>query len=148
MHSVTNGRLPLHNRPLAVPENGNCLFNALSMCVAGSLSLSSELRFRVALELIEYDDHYKNEHNRLGLVGVVSCELFEALRQVLVDGEWCSSWALYAAATVIEWKIISVYSPVNGVTDRAYHLLNKTIEPRTFLQLTFDDVAIMWSRCQ
>ena len=55
MRSVTDGRLPLHNRPLAVLENGNCLSKALSMCAAGSLSLASELRFWVALEHVEED---------------------------------------------------------------------------------------------
>ena len=55
---------------------------------------------------------------------------------------------MYAAATVIQRRIKSVFPPINGKTDRVYKLLNTVVEPRSFLHLKYPDVSIMWSRYQ
>jgi H2-forming N5,N10-methylenetetrahydromethanopterin dehydrogenase-like enzyme len=49
---VITGGIP-GRMPAAVPANGNCLFNALSVAIAGNISLATELRVRTCIEMVE-----------------------------------------------------------------------------------------------
>jgi len=62
-------------------------------------------------------------------------------------GEACSTWALQAAATVIQRRIISLYPPVYGAAGIPEKLLNCMFEPASRRRNNmYQSVSVMWTR--
>ena len=87
-----------------MPGDGNCLFHALSVAMAGNLSLSAELRVRVGIEMAINKTSYLKKHRDSGLK-LVSPSYSEAQKDCLRDGSYSSAWTIDAAATVLGTKL-------------------------------------------
>ena len=98
---------------MAVPGDGNCLFHALSVAIAGNLSLSTELRVRVGMEMAAHKNSYLKKHKDSG-IKIVSPEYLEALEDCMKNHCFSSAWTIDAAATVLGAKIVSASQRVDG----------------------------------
>ena len=127
-----------------MPGDGNCLFHALSVAMAGNLSLSAELRVRVGIEMAINKTSYLKKHRDSGLK-LVSPSYSEAQKDCLRDGSYSSAWTIDAAATVLGTKIVSVYPPVNGLMDKAFPILNRTFHPNNVAKTASPSIFIMWT---
>lgn len=133
-----NGRIPA-----AVPADGNCLFNTLSVAHVGNVSLATELRVRTCIEMVANKDEYLKKHKQTR-INLVSPDYTEAMFACAVNGSFSSAWTISAASTVLRTRIVSVYPPVNGLLDKTIPILHTTFVP------TKDDsprarIVIMWS---
>ena len=94
------GRNKDGGHPLFVDGDGNCLFNALSVLLVGSLVLSVALHVRTCLELVTHGPVYKRFDSQDGL-WKVSTKYDEECRNLFVTGHISSTWVLQAASTVV-----------------------------------------------
>ena len=53
--------------PAKVPGDGNCLFHALSIAIAGDTSLTTELRVRTCIEMVTNRNSYVKKHKDSGI---------------------------------------------------------------------------------
>ena len=100
-----------------VPADGNCFFNALSVAIAGNISLATALRVRTCIEMLENRNDYLKKHKQSG-INLVSPDYKEAMYECAVNGKFSSAWTLSAASEMLNIKFVSVYPPVNGLMDR------------------------------
>ena len=135
--------------PLQVSGDGNCLFNALSVCLVGTEILSSEIRVRTCLELIKNRKAYQNLSNAKELF-LVSPNYEDACKAAACKGQFSSAWTMVAAATVIGCPIQSVYPPRNGILDQTVRILNTVFSPlksksNAKFKSKTDPILIMWT---
>ena len=133
-----NGRIPA-----AVPADGNCLFNALSVAHVGNVSLATELRVRTCIEMVANKHEYLKKHKQIR-INLVSPDYSEAMRECAVNGRFSSAWTISAASTVLKTRIVSVYPPVNGLLDKTIPILHSTFAP-TKDESPRARIVIMWS---
>lgn len=133
--------------PISVSADGNCLFNSVSMFLAGNESLSTELRVRTAIELAYNRQLYLRQPNAESFNNTADFD--ESLLDCVKEGGYSSIWTICALSTVIKRKIISVYPDINGNHDIVYTILNVMISPITTLRIdALDSLKIMWTRAQ
>ncbi|XP_069159457.1 vertnin-like [Procambarus clarkii] len=138
------GRQTINSRmPVRVKGDGNCLFNAISLAVCGDETRSGEIRARTTIEIIDQCDWYMSQHDNTDL-NLVSPDFNEVCLYSAIPGKDSSVMTMYAASSVVNREIISVYPSVNGMLDKCIGILNTKIIPRCegYRQ---DPIYIMWS---
>ena len=85
--------------------NRNCLWNSLSTALIGNSSLATELRVRVAIELINYSTDYEYIENLA--TGFFSDSIETTMELCVSDGCFCGPYAIAGAATVLGRTIVS-----------------------------------------
>lgn len=130
--------------PYYVQDNGSCLFNAVSVDLSGTETLSTELRVRTCIEMVTKKDIYTSMPNANKLLWVSPNYITSTFDCAHARG-WSSIWTFYALAEVIGTTIKSVYPPLNGGQDIYYKTLNLEATPRNNMHPN-DMVTILWTR--
>ena len=134
----------LDKRPIYSSRNGNCLFNALSICLCGNEDLSSVLRVACCVELIKNQKRYRWRSSKMFEMTGVTYE--EACVSAAINGSWQSNWATWAAANVLQRRIFSVYPPLPGCHILGvYNNSNQVFVPSSSAVKTKEDIYILWS---
>ena len=134
----------LDKRPIYSSRNGNCLFNALSICLCGNEDLSSALRVACCVELIKNQKRYRWRSSKMFEMTGVTYE--EACVSAAISGSWQSNWATWAAANVLQRRIFSIYPPLPGCHILGvYNNSNQVFVPSSCAVKTEEDIYILWS---
>ena len=158
---------------LKTTGNGNCMFNAASLLLAGNELLSDVIRLLVAGELFFFSEHYiqtfqdtfleiENEtpYSEATVFSTILTEAgakemtnsknrLEAIRAEARDTCLTNNWngmvQLMALSTVLRWPIFSVYPEANPALRPILHW---TIPPRRAEghDNPLEQIQIMWSR--
>lgn len=163
-HRLYPADAPAGLLPLVCKGEGNLLFDAASMLLVGSTSLSLELQVRTVVEMLLWKRYYlcgmidskvmlqaarfslcaEESQDMLNLPIQVLEAIFDAdVKATCFPGSFANMWHVYALASVLKCNIYSVY-PMYNLKIRPY--FNRLIRPRTWLKdaeaLT---LHIMWS---
>ena len=154
--------------PLIASSNGNCLYNSVSLLLVGNESMSSELRVRTSLALLQLKDYFMKsdsqavtdmikeqlllyspyaEHDyRLNNKTVTQNELemvlINEIHNTVTDKKWSGMWQIQALATSIDMAILSVY-PSHNLRIRS--LFHKLVTPLFHAGETIHVLPVMWS---
>ena len=134
----------LNKRPIITTGDGNCLFNAVSLCLTGSEVLSTKLRYFTAVKFGTNHHKYKDECVRREFCWVAE-DFSDACKAATTRGSFSSAWTLMALADVISSNIISVYPKMNGPLDRVARILDVTFYSET--NEKNPPLHIMWTSC-
>lgn len=128
-------------------EDGNCLFNSVSLLIKGTEELSIQLRLFTILELMTYARHYLNIPIFKKSI-IYSDSAFQAAEKfngkekefdkqfVFIQelylmceiGNWCGMPAIYGLSSVLQHKIRSIFPPIKQTL--LISTYDKLIEPR------------------
>ena len=134
----------LDKRPIYSSRNGNCLFNALSICLCGNEDLSSLLKVACCVELIKNQKRYRWRSSKMFEMTGVTYE--EACVSAAISGSWQSNWATWAAANVLQRRIFSKYPPLPGCHILGvYNNSNQVFVPSSCAVKMEEDIYILWS---
>lgn len=155
---------PVGLLPLACKGEGNLLFDAASMLLVGSTSLSLELQVRTVVEMLLWKQYYLSgmidskvmlQAARFSLCAEESQDMLKLPVQVLeaifdadvkascFPNSFANMWHIYALASVLQSNIYSIY-PMYNLKIRPYY--NRLIRPRTWPKQTEHmTLHIMWS---
>lgn len=163
-HTLYPADAPVGLLPVACKGEGNLLFDAASMLLVGSTSLSLELQVRTVVEMLLWKRYYlsgmidskvmlqaarfslcaEESEDMLNLPMAVLEAIFDAdVKASCFPGSFANMWHIYALSSVLQCNIYSVY-PMYNLKIRPY--FNRLIRPRIWLKDT--EVAtlhIMWS---
>ena len=121
---------------------GSCLFDVASVLLAGDERLSSELRIKTCIEMIQNQNLYEN-HPKMNSFMLCSPVYERACLDCASYRGWSSIWTLLALSNVIGKNINSIYPPMNGTADRVHNTLHFVIEPEVHSDYT---LYIMWAK--
>ncbi|KAK3516377.1 hypothetical protein QTP70_010111 [Hemibagrus guttatus] len=163
-HRLYPADAPAGLLPLVCKGEGNLLFDAASMLLVGSTSLSLELQVRTVVEMLLWKQYYlcgmidskvMLQASRFSLCAEESQDMLKLPMQVLeaifdadvkascFPSSFANMWHVYALASVLQCNIYSIY-PMFNLKIRPY--FNRLIRPRTWPKdsepLT---LHIMWS---
>lgn len=163
-HRLYPADAPAGLLPLVCKGEGNLLFDATSMLLVGSTSLSLELQVRTVVEMLLWKQYYlcgmidskvMLQASRFSLCAEESQDMLKLPMQVLeaifdadikascFPNSFANMWHVYALASVLKCNIYSIY-PMYNLKIRPY--FNRLIRPRTWPKdsepLT---LHIMWS---
>ena len=93
---------------VAVSEDGNCLFNALSVVVACDESLSNELWVLTAIKMINFKDLYVTQLTAR-FVHNVSPYYDDSCLDCTRLGNFSSAWTIQVETTVLKREISCSY---------------------------------------
>ncbi|XP_071386359.1 vertnin [Centroberyx affinis] len=150
--------------PLNCKGEGNLLFDAASMLLVGTTSLSLELQVRTVVEMLLWKRYYlcgmidskmmlqavrfslcaEESEDMLNLPITVLEAIFDAdVKASCFPGSYANMWHVYALSSVLQCNIYSIY-PMFNLKIRPY--FNRVIRPRTWPKDS-DPVTlhIMWS---
>ncbi|XP_023997202.1 vertnin-like [Salvelinus sp. IW2-2015] len=150
--------------PLVCKGEGNLLFDAASMLLVGTTSLSLELQVRTVVEMLLWKRYYlggmidskvmlqaarfslraEESQDMLNLPLSVLEAIFDAdVKASCFPGSYANMWHLYALSSVLQYNIYSVY-PMYNLKIRPY--FNRLIRPRYYPK-DMDPITIhiMWS---
>ncbi|KAM9840499.1 vertnin [Aulostomus maculatus] len=150
--------------PLNCKGNGNLLFDAASMLLAGSTGLSLELQVRTVVEMVLWKRYYlsgmidskmmlqavrfslcaEESEDMLNLPATVLEAIFDAdVNASCFPGSYANMWHVYALSSVLQFNIYSIY-PMFNLKIRPY--FNRVIRPRTWPKDSEPvTMHIMWS---
>ncbi|KTG00506.1 hypothetical protein cypCar_00009045 [Cyprinus carpio] len=163
-HRLYPGDAPTGLLPLFCKGEGNLLFDAASMLLVGSTSLSLELKVRTVVEMLLWKRYYlcgmidskvmlqavrfslctEESQDMLNLPIQVLEAIFDAdVKASCFPGSFANMWHVYALASVLQCNIYSVY-PMYNLKIRPY--FSRVIRPRTWPK-DFEPFTlhIMWS---
>lgn len=148
---------------------GDCFLDALSRLTFGNQNHSRELRTRMTLEGIAYEEWYLSHDNlaiklpllttthslpeRYALYSGTKAKDYrdvyrEEIKRCFKNGEYCGLWQIHQMASVIGRPITSVFPEFDDVEDEAplryYH--NRIIYPRREEDRSKETVVIMWTK--
>jgi hypothetical protein len=173
--SLIPGDVPCRLTAKRARANGSCFFNSLSLILVGNENMSEQLRILIAIELFENAEWYCDpkritdamdidegtglSENTLFLMttscdGIKpGCDRKSIIKNVAIKtcdlSEWASLVHFFAAASVIQRPLFSVYPQKShrlGLTRSLYHRL---IKPRIMTghdETEIPTIYIMWSR--
>ncbi|XP_051500747.1 vertnin [Myxocyprinus asiaticus] len=163
-HRLYPADAPAGLLPLVCKGEGNFLFDAASMLLVGSTSLSLELQVRTVVEMLLWKQYYlcgmidskvmlqaarfslcaEESQDMLNLPIRVLEAIFDAdVKASCFPGSFANMWHVYALASVLQCNIYSVY-PMYNLKIRPY--FNRLIRPRTWSKDTETlTIHIMWS---
>ncbi|XP_051952159.1 vertnin-like [Xyrauchen texanus] len=163
-HRLYPADAPAGLLPLVCKGEGNLLFDAASMLLVGSTSLSLELQVRTVVEMLLWKQYYlcgmidskvmlqaarfslcaEESQDMLNLPIQVLEAIFDAdVKASCFPGSFANMWHVYALASVLQGNIYSVY-PMYNLKIRPY--FNRLIRPRTWSKDTETlTLHIMWS---
>ena len=152
--------------PLVCTGDGNCLFNTFSIHLVGHEALSTELRVRAAVALLQLkneftntnseavrqlireqcvlyspfgiDDHHISQHqiSDLQILTVFKTEVVNTL----TDRTWSGMWQVIGIATALQMSVISVYPNFNI---RIRDVFNTTVQP--LIGSSNYTLSLLWS---
>ena len=128
---------------MRTPADGNCLFHAVSLALAGNSSLTTELRYKTALTLLTKEDLVKNTHGMLNNILLVSPDYTEACNACARRGSYSSAWTIMALTIVTKHNIQSIYPFENGQADATAFILNTTFQDPTNGD---SQIKVMWTQ--
>ncbi|XP_066533336.1 vertnin [Hoplias malabaricus] len=150
--------------PLVCKGEGNMLFDAASMLLVGSTSLSLELQVRTVVEMLLWKRYYlcgmidskvmlqaarfslcaEETQDMLRLPMQVLEAIFDAdVKASCFPGSFANMWHVYALSSVLQCNIYSIY-PMYNLKIRPY--FNRLIRPRSYPKDTEPfTLHIMWS---
>ncbi|XP_067098472.1 vertnin [Osmerus mordax] len=163
-HSLYPADAPGGLLPLVCKGEGNLLFDAASMMLVGTTSISMELQVRTVVEMLLWKRYYlcgmidskvmiqaarfslcaEESEEMLNLPMTVLEAIFDAdIKASCFPGSFANMWHVYALSSVLRCNIYSVY-PMFNFKIRPY--FNRLIRPRTCPK-NLDPVTIhiMWS---
>ncbi|XP_041952372.1 vertnin [Alosa sapidissima] len=163
-HTLYPADAPVGLLPLACKGEGNLLFDAASMLLVGSTSLSLELQVRTVVEMLLWKRYYlsgmidskvmlqaarfslcaEESEDMLNLPMAVLEAIFDAdVKASCFPGSFANMWHIYALSSVVQCNIYSVY-PMYNLKIRPY--FNRLIRPRVWPKDTeLETIHIMWS---
>ncbi|XP_036438625.1 vertnin [Colossoma macropomum] len=163
-HRLYPADAPAGLLPLVCKGEGNLLFDAASMLLVGSTSLSLELQVRTVVEMLLWKQYYlcgmidskvMLQAARFSLCAEESQDMLKLPMQVLeaifdadvkascFPGSFANMWHVYALSSVLQCNIYSIY-PMYNLKIRPY--FNRLIRPRTCPKDTEPfTLHIMWS---
>ncbi|KAG9282986.1 vertnin [Astyanax mexicanus] len=163
-HRLYPADAPAGLLPLVCKGEGNLLFDAASMLLVGSTSLSLELQVRTVVEMLRWKQYYLSgmidskvmlQAARFSLCAEESQDMLKLPMQVLeaifdadvkascFPGSFANMWHVYALSSVLQCNIYSIY-PMYNLKIRPY--FNRLIRPRTYPKDTEPfTLHIMWS---
>ncbi|CAG8594749.1 3522_t:CDS:1 [Diversispora eburnea] len=128
-------------------EDGNCLFNSVSLLIIGNEEKSMQLRFATIIELMKYARHYLNipifkKSIIYSDLAFQTAEKFndkekefdkqfvfiQELHLMCNIGNWCGMPAIYGLSSVLQHKIRSIFPPIKQKL--LIDTYNKLILPR------------------
>ncbi|XP_020311015.2 vertnin [Oncorhynchus kisutch] len=150
--------------PLVCKGEGNLLFDAASMLLVGTTSLSLELQVRTVVDMLLWKRYYlcgmidskvmlqaarfslcaEESQDMLNLPLSVLEAIFDAdVKASCFSGSYANMWHLYSLSSVLQCNIYSVY-PMYNLKIRPY--FNRLIRPRSYPK-DMDPITlhIMWS---
>ncbi|XP_056151111.1 vertnin [Lampris incognitus] len=163
-HSLYPPDAPADLLPLTCIGEGSRLFDAASMLLVGTISLSLELQVRTVVEMLLWKSYYlcgmidskmmlqaarfslcaEESEDMVNLPTTVLEAIFDAdVKASCFPGSYVNMWHVYALSSVLQCNIYSIY-PMFNLKIRPY--FNRIIRPRT--GPTESDSAtlhIMWS---
>ncbi|CAG8531107.1 11824_t:CDS:2 [Acaulospora colombiana] len=142
---------------LKAKEDGNCLFNSVSIILMGTEDLSTHLRLAVLCELIKYSKHYLSLDEFKKAITYSDKALdegdsappemkhevryFAQIREMCDIGAWCTLLAIYGLSSVLERPINSIFPPVrNSLYEETF---SRRIEPRILKNK--GEIKILWT---
>ncbi|KAM9551005.1 vertnin-like [Salvelinus alpinus] len=163
-HSLYPADAPRGLLPLVCKGEGNLLFDAASMLLVGTTSLSLELQVRTVVDMLLWKRYYlcgmidskvmlqaarfslcaEESQDMLNLPLSVLEAIFDAdVKASCFSGSYANMWHLYALSSVLQCNIYSVY-PMYNLKIRPY--FNRLIRPRSYPK-DMDPITlhIMWS---
>lgn len=173
--SLIPGDVPCRLTAKRARANGSCFFNSLSLILAGNENMSEQLRILIAIELFENAEWYCDPKRITDAMDIdegrglsetslflmttscdgikPGCDRKSVIKDVAIKtcdlSEWASLVHFFAAASVIQQPLFSVYPQRShhlGLTRSLYHRL---INPRTMTghdEREMPTFYIMWSR--
>ncbi|TRY56995.1 hypothetical protein DNTS_023912 [Danionella cerebrum] len=163
-HTLYPSDAPTGLLPLVCKGEGNLLFDAASMLLVGSTSLSLELQVRTVVEMLLWKRYYlcgmidskvmlqaarfslcaEESQDMLNLPIQVLEAIFDAdVKASCFPGSFANMWHMYALASVLQCNIYSIY-PMYNLKIRSY--FNRLLRPRTRSQDKEPfTLHIMWS---
>ena len=136
------GRETLHDLvPVSVSGDGNCLMNSISIALVGNESLAAELRLRICIDMVKNANAYQRHY---GFVDLSCDDYHDECLKAAKNGAWSSAWSIAAAANVIRRDIVSLYPPVNGLTDMYSLTLTTVFKPMK--EESAGQVTLLWAR--
>ena len=148
-HRLYPADAPAGLLPLVCKGEGNLLFDAASMLLVGSTSLSLELQVRTVVEMLLWKQYYlcgmidskvMLQAARFSLCAEESQDMLKLPMQVLeaifdadvkascFPGSFANMWHVYALASVLRCNLFSIY-PLYTLKSRPY--FNRRMRPRT-----------------
>nr|XP_029511187.1 vertnin-like [Oncorhynchus nerka]XP_029511188.1 vertnin-like [Oncorhynchus nerka] len=163
-HSLYPADAPRGLLPLVCKGEGNLLFDAASMLLVGTTSLSLELQVRTVVDMLLWKRYYlcgmidskvmlqaarfslcaEESQDMLNLPLSVLEAIFDAdVKASCFSGSYANMWHLYALSSVLQCNMYSVY-PMYNLKIRPY--FNRLIRPRSYPK-DMDPITlhIMWS---
>ena len=154
--------------PLRSTPNGNCLFNAASILLVGNETMSTELRLRSAVALMQLESTFMDNNNalisqliqeqvilynpfaatdyRLHSTNVsretISMVLQNEVITSLKDFTWSSMWQIQSLSTALGMSFYSVYPKENSLIR---HLFHKIVNPILPHDENIPLLPILWS---
>jgi len=163
-HTLYPADAPVGLLPLACKGEGNLLFDAASMLLVGSASLSLELQVRTVVEMLLWKRYYlsgmidskvmlqaarfslcaEESEDMLNLPMAVLEAIFDAdVKATCFPGSFANMWHVYALSSVLRCNVYSIY-PMYNLKIRPY--FNRLIRPRVWLKdCELVTLHIMWS---
>ena len=148
---------------------GDCLLDAISRLVYGNQNHARELRTRMTVEAVVYEEWYLLDKNlgvnlpaldtghslteRYALYAGTQAKNFASTYQKEVircfkSGQYCALWQIHQLSTIIGRPIICLFPEFEDLEDEAplrfYH--NRTIYPREVSNHANESVTIMWTK--
>ena len=148
---------------------GDCLLDAISRLVYGNQNHARELRTRMTVEAVVYEEWYLLDKNlgvnlpaldtghslteRYALYAGTQAKNFASTYQKEVircfkSGQYCALWQIHQLSTIIGRPIICLFPEFEDLEDEAplrfYH--NRTIYPREVSDHANESVTIMWTK--
>ena len=125
--------------------DGNCLFNAVSVATFGNESKSTELRFRVVLEMVANKCFYEQlPGHEKGYYDTIAGTLDDNILRAAKNYSWSSVYDIHALASILNCTITAIYPPINGLLDINVRSLNRRYLPRQQQQKQ-QEITIMWT---
>ena len=154
--------------PLWTTPNGNCLYNAISLLLVGDESMSSELRLRTALALMQLENIIYQDGNEMvqellseqillyDCFAITDYQLRkntltrDEIRMVLQNEvvstlnntSWSGMWQIQALCTALQVSVLSVYPDANR---NIRHLFNRIVTPLLPYEGNIPCIPILWS---
>ena len=152
--------------PVWCTGNGNCLFNSISILLAGHEGLSTEIRVRTAVALLQLKNTFTNTNSgavrqliheqavlyspfgtddlQIGQHQINDAQILTVfnteVENTLKNSTWSGMWQIIGIATALQMSIVSVYPEYNV---RVRGIFNTTIQP--LIGSSHFSVSILWS---
>ena len=123
--------------------DGNCLFNSISIVLAGDESMSTELRYRCCIEMVT--NKSKVLHHRMySRLEPLSPDYDEDCINCAEPGKWSSAWMMIAVSNLLNLPVKSVFPAVNSTRNPVFKTLNCLFRP-PFSDPAKGEITIMWT---